>query len=76
MRPASPAEDRVVRALRQAGVITANQSRATLDILEATETCDRCGGDGIDPDSEQLVASGVAGTCVKCEGSGQMRTLR
>lgn len=74
MRPASPSEERVVRALRQANAITADQSRATLDILEATEPCDHCNATGIDPITAWETAPEPV--CPKCEGTGQMRTLR
>jgi hypothetical protein len=71
MRQANPAEERVCRALRQADVITADQFRDAMDVLEATETCDRCQGTGIEPDTEETPLS-----CQKCEGTGQMRVLR
>lgn len=68
MRPANPAEERVMRAQRQAGIINADQFRATMDILEATEPCDRCGATGVEPNATI--------PCVKCAGTGQMYTLR
>ena len=70
MRPASPSEERVCRALRQAGAITADEFRDALALLEATEPCDRCGGTGADPET------GMPTPCAKCDGTGQMRTLR
>lgn len=59
-----------MRAQRQADIITADQFRAAMDILEATETCDRCGGTGVYPPPDEPLF------CAKCEGSGQMRVLR
>jgi DnaJ-class molecular chaperone len=70
MRPPSPAEERVCRALRQAGAITADESRVALELLSATEDCDRCGATGRDPNYDPDLP------CGKCEGTGQMRTLR
>ena len=71
MRPASPEEERVMRAQRQADIITADQFRAAMDILEATEPCDRCEETGVYPVGDPHEAP-----CEKCEGSGQMYTLR
>ena len=70
MRPANSAEERVLRAQRQAGVINADQFRTCMDLLEATETCDRCGGTGDDG------TSGLIPYCPKCESTGQMREIR
>ena len=73
MRPASPVEERVCRALRQANAITAAEFRAAMDALEATENCDRCDASGVDPSAPP---GGPPLACAKCDGSGQMRTLR
>ena len=71
MRPPNPAEERVLRAQRQANVITADQFRTCMDLLEATETCDRCGGDG-----NEYADDTDAPWCEKCDGTGQMRVIR
>ena len=69
MKPASPAEERVLRSLRQGNVITADQFRTCLDLLEATQPCDRCGESGREPSDPNL-------PCAKCTGTGQMYVLR
>lgn len=72
MRPASPVEERICRALRQADAITADEFRAAMNTLEATEPCDRCDGTGAELTTEYSWPVG----CSKCEGTGQMRVLR
>ena len=70
MRPANPPEERVLRAQRQAGIISADQFRTAMDLLEATETCDKCQGSG------NSYGPDVAPGCEKCDSTGQMRVLR
>jgi DnaJ-class molecular chaperone len=62
-----------MRAQRQAGIITAEQFRAAMELLEATETCDKCGGKG---DLSPVPEPDPSLPCPKCDGTGQMRTLR
>lgn len=65
-------EDRLLRAMRQADVISADQYRTVLTLLEATELCPRCGGDGqleeTHPDLSQR--------CPRCNGTGEEYILR
>ena len=70
MRPASLPEERVVKALREATAITGPERDAAMAALEATETCDKCGGDG------NSMPEGAAPGCEKCDGTGQMRVIR
>jgi hypothetical protein len=66
MRPASSIEDRLLRALRQAGVINAEQARDVRDLLEASEECSRC-----------VAVSGVVEpTCPRCQGTGEQLVIR
>ena len=45
-RKANPAEERVLQSLRQTNVITKAKMDECIALLEATEACDKCGGDG------------------------------
>lgn len=78
-RKANPPEERVLRALRQANVITGPQFDDALARLEATEACDKCGGTGRQPEWPGGGGVGVGGEtfpCTKCDGTGQMRAIR
>jgi ribosomal protein L40E len=70
MRSANAAEERICRAFRQADIITADQFRVAMDLLTATEDCDRCGATGDDGSSPNIP------TCQKCDSTGQMRVIR
>lgn len=66
MRTANPPEDRILRAFRQANIITADQQRAARDLLEATEPCGVCiGAIGV-----------IVPTCPRCDGTGEQRVIR
>lgn len=67
-RPPSDAEERTVRALRDARAITGPEQDAALAALEATEPCDKCEATGNLGDCQ--------GCCDKCDGTGQMRAIR
>jgi hypothetical protein len=66
----NPAEERVCRAFRQANIITADQFRDAMELLTATEPCDKCAGTG---NSEP---EGQPPMCTKCDGTGEMRSIR
>jgi DnaJ-class molecular chaperone len=68
-RTANAPEVRVLQALRQTNIISAQQMRDAITLLEATEACDRCDGTGVLPQP-------AGAQCPKCEGTGQMRTIR
>lgn len=70
-RTANPPEVRVLQALRQTNIISAQQMRDAITLLESTETCDRCGGTG-----RSAGFDGVTTACPKCDGTGQMRSIR
>jgi hypothetical protein len=71
MRPAKSSEERVLQALRQTDCITKAQMDACIALLVATEPCDRCNETGAYPPENPVAAS-----CAKCEGTGQMYTIR
>lgn len=71
-RPANPAEERVLQSLRQTNVITKAKMDECVALLEATVTCDKCGGDGtIPPEKDPLETP-----CDKCYGTGEMFVIR
>lgn len=65
MRAAQSAEDRILRAFRQAGIITAAQQQTARDLLEATEPCARC-----------ALMEHVQMTCPRCDGTGEQLVIR
>lgn len=70
-RKANLPEERVIRALRQAGVITTQQGQDALTALEATELCNKCNGTGrIGPIYQPQFP------CDRCDATGQMRVIR
>jgi DnaJ-class molecular chaperone len=71
MRPPNPAETRVLQSLRQTNVISKAEMDQCIALLEATETCDRCDGDG-----NEYADDVEAPWCQKCDGTGQMRVIR
>lgn len=74
-RTANPPEVRVLQALRQTNIISAQQMRDAIALLEATETCDRCAGTGV-ADDVNTAGIPVRIPCPKCDGTGQMRVIR
>ena len=67
--PAST-EERTIRALREAGVITGPQRDAAIAALSATETCTKCNGTGNSrPDGEPP-------GCERCQQTGQQFVIR
>lgn len=75
MKPAKSPEVRVLQSLRQTNVISKAEMDACIALLEATEPCDRCGATGVYPPPPQAGGPG-GGTCEKCEGTGQMYSIR
>lgn len=71
MRPAKSGEERVLQSLRQTNVISKSIMDQCIALLEATEPCDRCNATGVHP-----IGDPVGSPCEKCEGTGQMYTIR
>jgi len=69
-RTPQPGEVRAIKALRDAKAITAPEQDLALAALEATTTCDKCGGSGNSQPED------MPPFCDKCGSTGEMYVIR